>query len=101
MAEYVPLFGVIAILVIVTVTFFGPWVSEQLVDASLPFDAYGCPSGWDPHEITSETPAPAHKNGKPVNKNGDDWVCVKDIPGNGQGNTGADENVKDNNRARP
>ena len=100
MAEYMPLLAVIAVLVIFTVTFFGPWVSEQLVDASLPFDEYGCQSGWDPWDVR-KGPPPAKKNGKPANTNGDDYVCVKDIPGNGQGNTGGGQNVKDNNRDRP
>lgn len=101
MAEYMPLLAVIAVLVIFTVSFFGPWVSEQLVDASLPFDEYGCPSGWDPRDVTSTTPPPTKKNGKSVDTNGDHYVCVKDIPGNGQGNTGGGQNVKDNNRDRP
>lgn len=100
MAEYMPLLAVIAVLVIFTVTFFGPWVSEQLVDASLPLDAYGCQSGWDPWNVRDGEP-PAKKNGKPANANGDYYVCVKDIPGNGEGNTGDGENVKDNNRDRP
>ena len=37
-AEYVPLLVVIAVLVVVAVSFVGPWISDQLGDASEPMD---------------------------------------------------------------
>jgi hypothetical protein len=30
--------------------------------------------------------------------NGDGYLCVQEVPGNGNGNTGVRYNVKDNNR---
>jgi Flp pilus assembly pilin Flp len=93
MAEYVPLLAVIALLVVLAVTFAGPWVSEQLIDASVPLDAGACPTGW---QATRE---PSYKkNGQNADRDGDGWACVKTIPGNGDGNTGDGENAKDNNR---
>lgn len=92
MAEYAPLLIIIALLVMFSVAFIGPWVSEQVIDASVPLDDGACPPNWT---LTAKIP---DKNGNDkVNKNGDDLVCVKKgIPGNG--NTGTGKNVKDNNR---
>lgn len=43
-AEYAPLLVVIAVLVIMAVGFVGPWVSEQLSDASEPIDPGAAPA---------------------------------------------------------
>ena len=97
MAEYMPLLGVVAILVIVAVTFLGPWVSEQLGDASVPFDPDSCPPGW----ALTYANTVDKKTGQDVNMNGDPFVCVKHVAENGEGNTGVGTNVKDNNRPTP
>jgi Flp pilus assembly pilin Flp len=93
MAEYVPLLAVIALLVLFAVAFIGPWVAERLIDPTVPLDASACPTDW------SLTQASLHKkNGQPADQDGDGWACSKTIPGNGEGNTGNDDNVKDNKR---
>lgn len=91
MAEYMPLLAVIALLVMFSITFIGPWVGEQLNDASVYLDDDACPPNW---ALVSETPP---KKGPLLDKNSDGLACVKEgIPG--QGNTGKGQNVKDNNR---
>lgn len=90
----IPLLGVIAILVILAVTFLGPWVSDQLGDATVPLDPDACPTGWNhSYANTIETKKDRRQ------QNGDQYVCVKMIPG--KGNTGDYKNVKDNKRAKP
>lgn len=37
-AEYAPLLVVIAVLIVVAMSFIGPWVGRQLSDASKPLD---------------------------------------------------------------
>ena len=96
MAEYIPLIGLIAILAIIAVTFLGPWVSDQLGDATVPLDPDACPTGWSLAYADVEK-----TKDRAVNKNGDPYVCEKAIPGNGKGNTGEKKNVKDNKRAKP
>jgi len=92
MAEYAPLLIIIALLVMFSVAFIGPWVSEQVIDAAVPLDDESCPPGW---RLTYEIPA--KKGGQVVDMNEDTMACVKNgIPGNG--NTNGHENVKDNNR---
>ena len=94
MAEYIPLLAVIAVIVVVAVSFVGPWVRETVIDASVPL--YNtCPPSWDRMDAGFE---PEKKNGIDANTNGDPFVCVKEIPGGGNGNTGARYNIKDNNR---
>lgn len=91
MAEYAPLLVVIALAVMFSVTFIGPWVSEQVTDASVYLDDGACPPDW---KLTDHFP---DKKGPLQDKNEDGLACVKkDIPG--QGNTGNGNNVKDNNR---
>lgn len=102
MVEYTPLLAVIALLLFFSVSWFGPWVYERLIDASLPL--YGnaaCPAGQ--YYITVDPP-PA--NGVDRDLNGDGWYCMKDessadtdLPGNGNNNQNAD--IKDNNRPNP
>ena len=92
MAEYLPPLAVIALLVMFAVAFVGPWVGDQVIDASVALDDSACPPGW-----SLVTKIQAKKNGPNVDKNNDGMACVKnDIPGNG--NTSANKNVKDNFR---
>lgn len=102
MVEYTPLLAVIALVLFFSVSYFGPWVYEQFIDASLPFygDA-GCPAGQ--YHLTLD-PIPA--NGVDRDLNEDTWYCTKDeanqgtdLPGNGNNNNNAD--IKDNNRPSP
>ncbi len=93
MAEYIPIIAVIALLVMFAASFIGPWVGERLIDPTVALDEDACPTGWD---VTNAGFEPGKKNGKDVDKNGDSFVCVKKIPGNG--NNGAGYNIKDNNR---
>ena len=92
MAEYIPLLAVIAVIVVVAVSFVGPWVRETVIDASVPLDNGACPTHWT---LTS-LPVPSKKNDHPIDKNNDQMACVKNVSGNG--NTGGGANVKDNNR---
>ena len=98
MAEYAPLLAVIALALFFSVSFFGPWVSDQLGVGGLAIE-YGdyvageCPDGsWD---LTHIDDAPA-KNGPDPNQNGDNYVCVKSDIGSGNGNSGQNANNKDN-----
>lgn len=43
-AEYAPLLVVIAVLVVLAMSFIGPWVSRQLSDASEPLDPGASPA---------------------------------------------------------
>jgi Flp pilus assembly pilin Flp len=43
-AEYAPLLVVIAVLVVIAMSFIGPWVGRQLSDASDPLDAGAAPA---------------------------------------------------------
>lgn len=96
MAEYMPLLAVIALLIFFAVSFIGPWVSERLLDAAAPL--HGCPP---PFTLTMDR---AHMPpGVDRDLNGDGWLCMQEVPGNGngKGNTGHTYNVKDNNRLGP
>ncbi len=94
MAEYLPLLAVIALLVMFAVAFVGPWVGNQLVDAAVPL--HGCPPAF--WLVTPEDPKPPSAHGVDRDLNGDGYLCVQEVPGNGDGNTGVRYNVKDNNR---
>ncbi|MBZ5709945.1 hypothetical protein [Nannocystis pusilla] len=52
----------------------------------------GCPTFWELKDVTEATES--------FDKNDDGCVCVKIIPGQGKGNTGAGKNVKDNNNPK-
>ena len=93
MAEYLPLLAVIALLVMFAVAFVGPWVGDQLVDAAVPL--HGCPPAFG--LVTSEDPQPPSVHGVDRDLNGDGYLCVQEVPGRGNGNTGVRYNVKDNN----
>ncbi len=93
MAEYLPLLAVIALLVMFAVAFVGPWVGDQLVDAAVPL--HGCPQ---PFSLVTPEGQPPSVRGVDRDLNGDGYVCVQEVPGNGNGNTGVRYNVKDNNR---
>ena len=102
MAEYTPLLAVIALVLFFSISYLGPWVNEQFIDAGIPF--YGddrCPSGQ--YHLTNN---PAAANGVDRDLNEDGWYCSKDesnegtdLPGNGNNNHHAD--IKDNNRPNP
>ncbi len=103
MAEYAPLLAVIALALFFSVSYFGPYVANHLGIAALSVE-YGayvageCPSGdWDLTDVRSPNTTIPKKNGQDVNQNGDDYICDKDIPGGGNGNTNQSHNVKDNN----
>jgi Flp pilus assembly pilin Flp len=96
MAEYVPLLAVIALLLVFAVSFFGPWVSERLLDAAAPL--HGCPP---PFTLTYPDSPPPTAHGVDRDLNGDGYLCVQVIPARGNGNTGEKVNVKDNNRLGP
>jgi len=93
MAEYLPLLVIIALLVMFAAAFVGPWVSDQVIDASVALDDSACPPGW---KLTWNTTP--KKNGPGVDTNNDGMACIKDLPGDGDGNTGNIKNVKDNFR---
>ena len=100
MAEYAPLLALIALAVLVSLSVFGPWISEQLGIGGLSIDhgdyvAGECPPDWGMTHINSEA-AQAKKNSQNVNLNGDNYVCIKNPTGGGEGNTGNNSNVKDN-----
>ena len=104
MAEYAPILAVIAFTVFFSFAYVGPWVVDQLVDAIVPFygDA-GCPEGgFHLVQPTPKNPLPP-ANGVDRDLNKDGWYCIKteantgtQLPGNG--NTGNNSDVKDNNR---
>ena len=98
MAEYLPLLALIGLVVFFSVSFLGPWAANHLGIAALSVE-YGeyvageCPSGdWG---LVDD--GQYKKNGQNVNVNGDTKVCLKDIPGGGNGNTNNNSDVKDNN----
>ncbi len=93
MAEYLPLLAVIALLVMFAVSFVGPWVGGQLVDAAVPL--HGCPPPFA--LVTPKHPLPPSVHGVDRDLNGDGYLCVQEVPGKGNGNTGVRYNVKDNN----
>ncbi len=93
MAEYLPLLAVIALLVMFAVAFVGPWVGDQLVDAAVPL--YGCPPPFA--LVTHEDPQLPSVHGVDRDLNGDGYLCVQEVSGEGNGNTGVRRNVKDNN----
>jgi Flp pilus assembly pilin Flp len=93
MAEYVPLLAVIALLLVFAISFFGPWVSERLLDAAAPL--HGCPP---PFTLTYPDSPPPTAHGVDRDLNGDGYLCVQVIRASGNGNTGEKVNVKDNNR---
>ena len=100
MVEYAPLLALIALAVLVSLSFFGPWVSDQLSVGGLSI-GYGdyvageCPTDWGMAHIDSPE-AKEKKNSQNVNQNGDNYVCIKNPSGAGAGNTGNNANVKDN-----
>lgn len=104
LSEYGWLIALIAVAVVVSAGLFGPRVADAIEDPG--DELAGWDEDWEPGEpiggsnngwdLTPINEAPDKKNGQDVNDNGDDWVCVKDIPGNGNGNTGQGYNVKDN-----
>ncbi|MCH7844268.1 MAG: hypothetical protein IH850_00350 [Acidobacteria bacterium] len=97
MAEYLPLLAVIALLVMFAVSFFGPWVGDQLVDAAVPL--HGCPAPF--RLVTPDDPLPPSVHGVDRDLNGDGYLCIQEVPGKGNGNTGVRYNVKDNNWKTP
>jgi hypothetical protein len=102
MAEYAPILALIAFTVFFSVAFLGPWVANNIGVAGLSVEYGGyavgeCPSGdWGMKNVTTQSTIPK-KNGQEVNANGDDFICDKDIPGGGNGNTDKNHDVKDNN----
>jgi Flp pilus assembly pilin Flp len=101
MAEYAPLLAVIALGLFFSVSYFGPYVANHLGIAALSVE-YGayvageCPSGG--FILTPDEGSLEKVNGKPVNVNGDTFICDKDVPGDpGNGNTDKNHDVKDNN----
>lgn len=126
MVEYAVLLGGVAIMLVIALQNVGGWVEGQLDPLSpapvaaigqgagdvpptqtasvdqdsgisatpaAPADAVAeCPKGWD--LITN---VQAKKNGQDVDANNDGFICFKDIPGQGKGNTNQNANVKDNN----
>ena len=102
MVEYAPILAVIALALFFSVSYFGPYVANHLGIAALSVE-YGdyvageCPSGG--YILTlDDDDALDKKNGRPVNVNGDDYLCDKDVPGDpGNDNTDQNHNVKDNN----
>jgi len=98
MAEYLPLLVVLGLVVFFSFSFLGPWAANHLGVAALSVE-YGdyvageCPSGdWG---LVDE--GQNKKNGQNVNVNGDYYICLKEIPGGGNGNTNNTSDVKDNN----
>lgn len=53
-----------------------------------------CPNGWD---LVANSSVDPEDGGQDVDANNDGWVCRRVIPGMGEGNTGNNTNVKDNN----
>ncbi len=101
MAEYAPLLALLALAVIVSLSFFGPWVVNHLGIGGLSIE-YGdhvageCPTDWGMAHVNSPE-AQEKKNSQSVNQNGDNYVCIKSPSGGGGGNTGNNTNAKDNN----
>ena len=110
MVEYAFLINMITFVVLMSVQVLGGTVTSMLsVDALAAAtteneeevaaekevaaeEAGECPPGWIlvPNNM-------AKKNGQNVDANGDGVICLKDIPGQGKGNTNANQNIKDNN----
>ena len=102
----------VVVMTMVSISVMGPMVSGELAKAgsALAFDDAtesttttltpvvappekgGCSNGWD-----LVGAGQTKKNGKNVDANKDGQICRKDIPGKGGGNTGNNQNVKDNN----
>jgi Flp pilus assembly pilin Flp len=98
MLEYTFLIALIGVILVGILSFLGGWTNDELGVGGLSI-RYGdyvageCPDGsWD---LTHIDDAPV-KNGPDPNQNGDDYVCVKNDVGSGNGNSGQNANNKDN-----
>ena len=97
MLEYSLLVGGVAVAAMLGAQTVGGALSSMIEEAAYQVqdnEQVGgtCPNGWDLVDNTV-----TKKNGQDVDANGDGKICIKDIPGNGKGNTNANSNVKDNN----
>jgi len=105
MVEYAALIGGVAIVLMISFQFVGQAtvsllgvVGEEFMDNQIVVADDGtsissqCPTGWDlvPNNETK-------KKGQNVDANNDGMICRKQILGLGEGNTGNNANVKDNN----
>lgn len=96
MAEYLPLLSVIAIVVIFAISFFGGAVNNLL--------GGDCPAGqWDLVNVGFVQDSKHNQQDAiEADKDGNGFVCVKSEAADGKGlpgggNTGGNNNLKDNN----
>lgn len=93
--EYAILVAGILVMSSVAAQYVGSASAGEFTNAQAAFEnpkkIGDCPNGWD-LIIAGQT----KKNGKEVDSNQDGFICRKDIPGKGKGNTGQNQNVKDN-----
>jgi len=107
MAEYVPLLALISLVVFFSFSYAGPWVYDQMIDASIAlYGDSGCPEGEYGLVHESQLQGVQMPNGGDRDQNEDGWYCMKteasqdqDLPGNG--NNGDNADIKDNNRPNP
>lgn len=106
LVEYVLLLAGVLVMTMASVNYLGGAVADEFaaVNSVLAFEDVtttseaetsepnACPNGWN-----LSAGGQTKKNGQNVDANGDGFICVKDIPGNGKGNTNNNQNVKDNN----
>lgn len=92
MAEYTPLLAVIALGIFFSVSYFGGAVSDLLGGGE-------CPGGdWGKHHVMNVTSGDKKQALDEDEKgNRDGMVCTKKPNGGGNGNSGNNQNVKDNN----
>ncbi len=107
MAEYVPLLALISLVVFFSFSYAGPWVYDQMIDASIAlYGDSGCPEGQYGLVHESQLQGVQMPNGGDRDQNKDGWYCMKteasqdqDLPGNGNNTNNAD--IKDNDRPDP
>ena len=101
--EYAVLIGAVAIALSLGTGAVGQSTEQLLTDGAVEFadnektvanTTGSCPNGWD---LIANSSVDVKKKGQDVDANNDGWICRKLIAGLGEGNTGNNTNVKDNN----
>jgi Flp pilus assembly pilin Flp len=94
--EYTPLLAIIALAIFFSVSILGPWVREHIAEPAV--HLHRCPGPYKLFDTHTEYTGISMPAGTDRDLNGDGYLCIEVIPGNGRGNTGDRYNIKDNNR---
>ncbi len=93
--------GTVSVMSMTMATKLGSLIETEMASARLVAQAAEAPvqepAGTCPNSWTLIADTQTKKNGQSVDANGDGKICRFEIPGRGNGNTNANNNVKDNN----